>query len=70
MCEIEYARAVWDPHHENHIEDIEKVQKRAARFITGNYSMETGNTRLNLDKLGWPTLEERRLQTKLITFQK
>ena len=32
--------------------------------------METGNTKLNLDTLGWPTLEERRLQTKLITFQK
>ena len=42
----------------------------AARFITGNYLMETGNTKLNLDKLEWPTLEERRLQTKLTSFQK
>ena len=32
--------------------------------------METGNSKLNLDKLEWPTLEERRLQTKLTTFQK
>ena len=67
---IEYACAIWDPYHQNHIEDIEKVQKRAARFVTGNYLMETGNSKLNLDRLGWPTLEERRLQTKLITFQK
>ena len=29
--------------------------------------MESGNTKTNL---GWPTLEERRLQTKLTTFQK
>ena len=32
--------------------------------------METGNSKINLDSLGWPTLEERRLQTKLVTFQK
>ena len=32
--------------------------------------MEHGNTKINLDNLGWPTLEERRLQTKLVTFQK
>ena len=67
---LEYACAVWDPHHQNHIQDFEKVQKRAARFVTNNYRMESGNTKLNLDNLGWPTLEERRLQTKLITFQK
>ena len=67
---IEYACAVWDPHHQNHINDIEKVQKRAARFVTNNYEMESGNTKINLESLGWPTLEERRLQTKLTTFQK
>ena len=32
--------------------------------------MENGNTKLNLDILEWPTLEERRLQTKLNIFQK
>ena len=67
---IEYACAVWDPHHQNHINNIEKVQKRAARFVTNNYKMESGNTQINLDSLGWPSLEERRLQTKLTTMQK
>ena len=38
--------------------------------MTNNYAMEHGNTKINLDKLGWPTLEERRLQTKLTTLQK
>ena len=32
--------------------------------------MENGNSKLNLESLGWDTLEERRLQTKLIIFQK
>ena len=32
--------------------------------------MESGNTRFNLNQLNWPTLEERRLQTKLGFFQK
>ena len=67
---LEYASAVWDPHCKIHIENLEKVQKRAARFVTGNYKMETGNSKFNLNTLGWPTLEERRLQTKLILFQK
>ena len=67
---LEYAGAVWDPHQKNHRKEIEKVQKRAARFVTGNYKMETGNTKLNLDSLEWPTLEEKRLQTKLTIFQK
>ena len=61
---LEYAGAVWDPHHKNHIEEIEKIQKRAARFVTGNYKMETGNTSLNLDTLEWLKLEESWLQTK------
>ena len=46
------------------------MQRAAARFVTGNYRMESGNTLINLKNLGWDTLEERRLQTKLTIFQK
>ena len=67
---IEYACPVWDPHHQVHIDSIEKVQKAAARYVTGNYTMESGNTNVNLRSLGWSTLEERRLRTKLCIFQK
>ena len=67
---LEYACPVWDPHHKIHINNIEKVQRAAARFVTGNYRMESGNTLINLKNLGWDTLEERRLQTKLTIFQK
>ena len=67
---LEYACAVWDPHHQNHIDDLEKVQKRAARFVTNNYKMETGNKQFNLDSLEWPKLQERRLENNLALFQK
>ena len=67
---LEYACAVWDPHHQNNIDNLEKVQKRAARFVTNNYRMETGNSQFNLDTLEWPKLQERRLQNKLTLFQK
>ena len=67
---LEYACAVWDPHHQADIQNIEKIQKRAARFVTGNYKLESGNTEFNLNQLNWPSLEERRLQTKLGIFQK
>ena len=47
---LEYASAIWDPHCNKYIELIEKVQKRAARFVTNNYKMESGNTLVNLEK--------------------
>ena len=31
---LEYGSSVWDPHYEGLIDDLEKVQKRAARFVT------------------------------------
>jgi len=47
-----------------------KIQKRGARFATGNYNMEHGNSETNYKTLGWKSLEERRLQSKLTTFHK
>ena len=35
---LEYASCVWDPHTAKEKEKIEKVQRRAARFVTNNYS--------------------------------
>ena len=34
---LEYATPVWDPHTQNQINQIEKIQRRAARFITNRY---------------------------------
>ena len=35
---LEYASSVWDPHRIVVQEELEKVQNRAARFVTGNRS--------------------------------
>jgi len=67
---LEYGCAVWDPHHQTDINKIEKVQKRASRFATGNYVFEHGNTDRNLQKLSWKQLEERRAAIKLNLFFK
>jgi len=34
---LDYASAAWDPHTQTCIQQLEAVQRRAARFITGNY---------------------------------
>ena len=36
------------------------MQKRAARFVTGNYSYETGSMTGILEELKWETLQKRR----------
>ena len=67
---LEYGCTVWDPFKKCDINNIEKIQKRAARFVTGNYTMKTGNTKQNMEKLKWETLEERRAKSKLSMFYK
>ena len=34
---LEYSSSVWDPYFKQDISAIEKVQRKGARFITGNY---------------------------------
>ena len=45
---LEYGSVVWDPHYTTDIVKFEKIQKRAARFATGNYALEPGNTKSNM----------------------
>ena len=35
---MEYATAAWDPHTKKNIDELAKIQRRAARFVTGVYS--------------------------------
>ena len=67
---LEYGSIVWDPHFQTDIDALEKVQKRAARFITNNYQFQTGNTKDNMQKLGWEPLEERRAKIKVTSLFK
>ena len=48
---LEYGAVVWDPYHRIDIDCIERVQHRAARFITGDYrSREPGSVTAMLQK--------------------
>ena len=69
---LEYGCSVWDPYPNRTtlIDNLEKVQKRAARFVTGNYTLIEGNSRKNLSLLDWPPLSERRARIKLTTLHK
>ena len=67
---LEYASAVWDPYRQCHIDKIEMVQRKAARFVTNTYSREPGTVTNILQSLGWPTLETRRKGARLILLYK
>ena len=40
-------------------DELEKVQNRAARFVTGNYNLETGSMAKILEQLKWGSLKQR-----------
>ena len=60
---MEYAAVIWDPYHHNNIQQLEKVQRRAARWVLNRFSSVTAMLR----HLSWPSLQLRckisRLQT-------
>ena len=67
---LEYGCCAWDPYRNNQIQKLEMINKRAARFITGNHIREHGNTNKNMETLGWSPLSERRAKNKLIMLSK
>ena len=46
------------------------MQKRAARFMTRNYSRETGSMTGILEELKWENLQKRRKDNRLILLYK
>ena len=48
---LEYGSSVWDPHTNCLQEELEKVQNRAARFVTRNYTFEEGSMTGILEQL-------------------
>ena len=61
---------VSDPHRIVVQEELEKIQKRAARFVTENYNFETGSMTSILEQLGWGSLQKIRKGSKLILLFK
>ena len=66
---LEYASAVWDPYQTVYITSIEKVQRRAARWVLNNYSRYSSVTTM-LQQLQWSTLEERHKKARLSLLYK
>ena len=56
---LEYAASVWDPHTQADIKTLEKVQRRAACWVTSRYR-QTCCVDSILTDLDWPTLQNRR----------
>jgi hypothetical protein len=42
--QLEYASSVWAPHTQSNINKLEPVQRRSARFATGNYNTASSAT--------------------------
>ena len=67
---LENGSSVWDPSSILLQEELEKVQKRAARFVTGNYLYETGSMTGILEQLKWESLKKRRRDSRIIMLYK
>ena len=62
---MEYASCVWDPHTRRNKDKLEMVQRRAARFVKGDYSTTSSVTAMLAD-LRRNTLQQRRMQCKTV----
>ena len=67
--QVEHASAVWSPYTKENINKLEKVQRRAARWVSNDYSSYSSVTDM-LSNLGWRSLENRRTDTRLAMFYK
>ena len=67
---LKYACSVWNPHTQKNIQSIEKVQRRAARFVKKCNQCTLGTITSLLEELKWPSLEHRRKQTSLTNLCK
>ena len=71
MCPVlEYGGSIWDPQSIILRDELEKVQKRATRFVTGNYTYETEGVTGILEQLTWESLKKRRKDSRLIMLYK
>ena len=68
ICPVmEYAVVVWDPYYQTDIQQLEKVQYRAARWVLNDFSRYSSVTNM-LQQLSWPSLQVRRKICRLQTL--
>ena len=68
--QLEYVSVACNPHLETQKESIERVQKKAARFVANEHSWEEGSMTKLLRDLEWSSLEARRTVARLTFFYK
>ena len=66
---LEYCGAVWDPYQQIHQANLEKVQRRAARFVKNDYKHTSSVTDMLLE-LNWDLLQDRREKARLVAVYK
>ena len=66
---MEYCATVWDPCQKYNSDKVERVQRRAARFVKIRYSRYSSVSDM-FDVLGWTPLYQRRQEARLILFYK
>ena len=68
---LEYRSTVWDPYYVKDIDRLEKVQRQAARLISGDYATrEPGCISKMLKDQGLQSLQDRRMVARLTFFYK
>ena len=67
---LDYGSSVWYPPGVVLQEELESMQKCAARFVTSNYNYETERMTGILGQLKWESLKKRRKDNRLILLYK
>jgi len=62
---LEYASSIWSSSKKDSINKVEAVQRRAARFATGDYQ-RTNSVTTMLQQLQWQTLQIRRAYAQTV----
>ena len=66
---MEYDATVWDQNQKYNSDKVERVQRRAARFVKSRYLRYSSVSDM-LDMLGWTPLSQRRQEVRHILFYK
>ena len=66
---MEYAASIWDPYLQKEVRVLEAIQRKAAKWVTSEYSFSVSLTKL-LTKLIWASLADSRQLQRLLLFYK
>ena len=68
---LEYGAIAWNPHTQNNIDTLDRIDRSAVRFVVHDHHRTTSVILIHIQsKHGWQTLETRRLQHQLVFLYK